>query len=314
MLSKVAIIVFVLPLNRFTDLATEPIYSISEWETVPTSFDGAHRSSVTADLFCEKCGKEKTFSGSAYSREELIAEYQLESDTLNRMPSMPFYDYDDGTDTVEEMIVEGALSVGDATIVQLKCLTCGSLVYICYAIEFNQEQSRRKNVFDEQNKEPDKFRVHKIGEYPNQEATRLRSLGKYMIRFPKEYQMLTQAERAYRSSLGIGAIVYIRKAYETLLHGVLDEHSIVHPKTFRQLLSSADDVAHIVPDALNNKAYGLFGELSDIVHGNTEDEWGLEKFENLRDVFTLILDNILEKERQEELASKIKTDTHSHKP
>lgn len=299
---------YFLPLAEFIDLAAKPIFTGSDWEVVPTSFDDAHRPNVTADLFCGECEKEKTFLGKAYSRTDLGIKYQQENNAFGGNQYMPFFEDDSETDTVEEMIDECVLPVGDTVTVQLKCPTCGSPVYVCYVIEYNKKQDRIRNVFEDAVEGPDEYRVTKIGEHPNQEATRLHNLQKYKIRFPEEYQLLAQAERAYRNSLGAGAMVYVRKAYETLLFRVLDERSIDRPNTFKQLLRCADDAAHIVPAALSDKAYGLFGEISDIVHGDTNDEWGLSKFENLRDVFTHILSHILEKEHQEELASKIKSD------
>lgn len=297
-----------LPLEKLSILATKPIFTCTEWEVIPTSCDSANRLGVSADLFCDKCEKGKTFTGKAYSRIELGWKYQQENNTFNRNQYAPFLENDIENETVEEMIDECVLSVGDAVTVELKCPTCGSLVYICYAIEFDGDQNRVRNIFDEANKEPDKYRVHKIGEYPNQEPTRFAHLVKYKDEFSREYAFLLKAEKAYYLQLGSGSIIYLRKAYESLLYGVLDEFGIERPKQFKEALRKADEAAKIVPAELTDRAYGLFGEMSDISHGEVADEVGLKKYELLRDVLGIILDNILEKRKRADLVKRIKYD------
>jgi hypothetical protein len=297
-----------LPLEEFNELATKPIFTCTEWKLVPESYDTSLRPVVTADLLCRGCQKEKTFSGKAYSRMDLGMKYQQEAHSSHMYPGMPFFDDNSETETMDKMIDECVLPVGNTVTVQLKCPACNSLVYVCYAVEFNRKQGGIRNVFDEANREPDKYRVQKIGEYPSQETSRLQTLSKYKKDFPNEYDFLINAERAFYADLGAGAIIYLRKAYETLIYNLIDDMGINRPLQFRQALEIADNAASFIPVKLKDRAYGLFGEMSDAVHGEADDLFGFNQYELLRDVFKMILDNLLEERKQDALAARIKTD------
>jgi predicted RNA-binding Zn-ribbon protein involved in translation (DUF1610 family) len=289
-----------------SELATKPIFTSTDWIKPENSDYNRTKRSVTADLLCPKCGKEKTFAGKAHSRNDLRMVFQQEAQNVaSRFTPAALFDSDSNDeDSVVEAIEDALLEVEDTITAQLTCPTCGELVYICYLVEehvhFNTQQLYN---------EIEEYRVQKIGEYPNQEASRLLVLSKYAQCFPAEYDSLSQAERAYNASLGTGAIVYIRKAYETLLCGIIDKANIQRPTNFRDTLRKANETEHIVPAVLTDKAYGLFGELSDIVHGDTDDSIGMERYKDFRDVFLLILDNIMEQERMAEVAVSIRTDS-----
>jgi hypothetical protein len=231
-----------------------------------------------------------------------------ENNSFNNNYYQPFIDQKDDDETIEDMIDERALAVDDSIIVQLKCPSCGNFVYVCYYIEYNHDMNRARDLSDMSGKDPDKYRVHKIGEYPNQDINRFNPIQKYSTDFPKEYKLMILAEKAFSIGLGSGSIIYLRKAYESLLYGILDENNISRPTQFRQALEKADEVTHIVPLELKDRAYGLFGEMSDLIHGEAEDEQCLEKYELLRDVFKFLLDEIVEKKRKASLIERIKLD------
>jgi hypothetical protein len=286
------------PINDLSSLSTKPIFACTDWSIIWDSNDFPHRPNVTADLLCYKCNKIKTFMGKAYSRYDLGCKYMIENNSLNENSYQPFISHNEDDETLEDMIDERALAVDDSIIAQLRCPTCGSSVYICYYIEYN-------NKFEQ---DSDMYRVHKIGEYPNQDINRFNPIQKYSTDFPNEYKLMISAEKAFSIGLGSGSIIYLRKAYESLLYGILDENNISRPTQFRQALEKADEVAHIVPLELKDRAYGLFGEMSDLIHGEAEDEQCLEKYELLRDVFRLLLDEIVEKKRKATLIERIKLD------
>lgn len=293
-------------LDKMGKLALKPIFERSDWLMSSTSHN-IFDSSVNVDLLCPKCNKTKTFIGKAYSKNDLGSLYQVELQKANSGYGMPFFNMDDGPDeSVDQLIDNCILEVEDAITIQLKCPTCGSKVYFCFAVESeacdNVEIGRKRYTSY-------KYRLEKIGEYPNQESSRLQNISKYISDFPSEHNCLVKAERAYYSGLGSGAIIYLRKAYEVMLYSVLDDNNVPHPNQFRQALEMVDKAANIVPAELKDRAYGLFGEMSDIIHGEMEDSVGLDKYELLRDVFKMLLDNILEKRKQAELAKKIKLDS-----
>lgn len=297
---------YILPLQVFTELATKPIFASSGW-IVPPSF-GDEVKNVTADLFCAKCGKEKTFLGKAYSRNDLSMQYQRDNTPKYAgFGTSPFdFGYNDNETSVDEMIAEIVLPVDDAITVQLSCPSCKSKVYLCFHIE-------TKSHFDKKTMAThiDEICITKIGEYPNQETSRLQSLSKYQACFPREHGFMVKAEQAFYADLGAGAVVYLRKAYEVLIYEILNDMEITRPSQFRQALEAVDKAANIIPIELKDRAYGLFGEMSDAVHGETEDLFGFSKYEPLRDVFKMILNNIMTKREQEALAASIKLDSQA---
>ena len=308
MMNKLALID--LPLTVFSDLATKPLFSNSGWISPPER--NYPNKKVSADFLCQNCEKEKTFSGDAYSYNDLSIEYQQQlqmSSPYMGVPHMPNNGHNNKS--ISELLKDIALPAGDTVTIKLTCPTCERTVYICYAIEIECFPIEIISGFSGNTRQElgSKICVIKIGEYPNQEESRLFVLDKYKDMFIKEHKFLVLAERAYYSQLGAGSVIYIRKAYESLLYDILDKNSIPRPRTFSELLKTADGKANIVPTILKDKAYGLFGELSDIVHGDCDDDIGMTKYKDLRDVFCVILDNLLEQSRLESIAKNLKVDS-----
>jgi hypothetical protein len=280
-------------------LASKPILTSSNWFR-QSNFDKAQ---IPADLYCPTCAQMKTFVGKSYSNEEAI--YYFEQSLNQRMTQRHWYN-EDLKEFIKNLFNEMRFSYDNIAITKLTCPVCGHKIYQTFAIE-PQPQSIEKAT---QPGGESLYRVVKIGEYPNQEQSRLILLNKYFVRFSAEHALLVKAHKACQIGLGAGAMVYLRRAYESLLFAILDANGVEHPRTFKDTLKTADEIAQIVPEVLKDKAYGLFGEISDVVHGGTDDNVGLEKYEDLRDVFLLILDHILEKERVTAIANKIRLDNN----
>ncbi len=123
-------------------------------------------------------------------------------------------------------------------------------------------------------------------------------------------KLLEKAEQAYWCGFGAGAIVYLRKIYETVLIEIADRESIEYgkhdngsPGNFSKLLKMVDEKYKIVPTEFEDKRYRLFEELSGVVHGAYNDEEEMKKFEPLKRLVIGILDNVQNKsELQEALA------------
>ena len=115
--------------------------------------------------------------------------------------------------------------------------------------------------------------------------------------------LLEKAEYAYKSGLGAGSIVYLRKVFENVTVkaaidiGITTKGSNGKPIPFRNLLESVDKKCNIVPKEFSENGYKLFGELSDVVHGEYDEQLGVEKYPLLKRLVVGILDNI--KNRQE---------------
>lgn len=142
-----------------------------------------------------------------------------------------------------------------------------------------------------------RVRVLKRSEKLSQQA----SLGP--LKFGDYSILLDKAETAYREGLGAGAIVYLRKAYEKItidtarLAGIqFDAYPDGNPKNFKKLLEEVDRQCSIVPEEFSEDCYTLFRELSNVVHGDCDEDLGLRKFEPLYRLVSGILENVKNKD------------------
>lgn len=113
--------------------------------------------------------------------------------------------------------------------------------------------------------------------------------------------LLDKAEKAYREDLGAGAVVYLKKIYESITIqaarsvGIEITNKDGYQRPFKKILTEVDQRCHIIPSEFSNNGYKLFGELSDIVHGEYDEELGLKKFEPLHRLVIGILENVRNK-------------------
>ena len=114
--------------------------------------------------------------------------------------------------------------------------------------------------------------------------------------------LLSKAELAYREELGAGSIVYLRKIFEKITVQTANAVSIQvlkpngRQRPFKELLEEVDKQCHIVPPEFSANGYRLFGELSDVVHGDFDEQLGLTKFEPLYRLVIGILENVRNRE------------------
>ncbi len=110
--------------------------------------------------------------------------------------------------------------------------------------------------------------------------------------------LLDKADRAYGEGLGAGAMVYLRKLLEQVAVGAATAAGIElktskgKRKNFKDLLKEIDQCNKIVPDEFSDDGYKLFGELSNVVHANSDEQQALQKYKLLRRLVVGILDNI----------------------
>lgn len=112
-------------------------------------------------------------------------------------------------------------------------------------------------------------------------------------------ELLEKAQRAHREQLGAGAIVYLRKVFEKITVQTADATGIAYhkyeggnPKNFSDLLKKVDERCSIIPREFSANGYTLFRELSNIVHGEYNEELALLKYESLHRLIIGILDNV----------------------
>jgi hypothetical protein len=110
--------------------------------------------------------------------------------------------------------------------------------------------------------------------------------------------LLERAQLAYEEQLGAGAMVYLRKIFEALTKQVATVAAIStienngHRKSFRKLLKEVDEKHHIIPAAFSSDGYKLFSELSEIVHGDSNEEVALQKYRPCRSLVIGVIQNV----------------------
>lgn len=165
----------------------------------------------------------------------------------------------------------------------LTCTVCGNSIPIWFLIECK----------DDITGQAPKVRILKKSEENIQiEETNNEYYNKYI-------ELLNKAELAFNENLGAGAIVYLRKAFEKVTMDSAeavkieyDKYKNGNPKNFQQLLEKVDKKCSIIPREFTANGYKLFRELSDIVHGDNNEEDGIDKFEPLYRLVVGIIENI----------------------
>lgn len=110
--------------------------------------------------------------------------------------------------------------------------------------------------------------------------------------------LLEKAQRAYRDELGAGSLVYLRKILERItiqtaeVAGIPTRYPNSRRKPFKRLLEEVDAQKSIIPKEFSSNGYRLFGELSDVVHGEYDEKLGLQKYEALQRLVIGILQNV----------------------
>ncbi len=117
-------------------------------------------------------------------------------------------------------------------------------------------------------------------------------------RFEGFKEMLNKARLAYAEDLGAGSVIYLRKILEhiTFQTAEIAEISTTRPngsrKPFRTLLEDVDDAKSIVPEEFSDNGYQLFGELSEVIHGNSDEQLALRKYPALRRLVIGVIEKV----------------------
>lgn len=190
-------------------------------------------------------------------------------------------------DRLHALIINENLISVDAS---LQCPVCKTEIQVWFLLDV-------KDMFTE---EP-KVKILKRTEKLSKNASELRenSFGIYT-------DLLEKAMRASREGFGAGAIIYLRKVFERVTSEVAKASNISTTyvngngkekrKTFKELLTEVDTKCAIVPIEFSNNRYKLFGKLSDVVHGEYDEEIALEKFSAFYRLVTGIIENVKSKE------------------
>lgn len=172
----------------------------------------------------------------------------------------------------------------------LQCPICKTEIQVWFLLEV-------KDMFTEEPKVKILKRTEKLSK--NVSELRENSFGIYT-------DLLEKAMRASREGFGAGAIIYLRKVFEQVTNEIAKASGITttfvnkknkkQRKTFKELLTEVDEKCAIIPVEFSNNGYKLFGKLSDVVHGEYDEEIALEKFSAFYRLVTGIIENIKSKE------------------
>ena len=103
-------------------------------------------------------------------------------------------------------------------------------------------------------------------------------------KYGKYSDALLKAEIAFREGLGAGAVVYLRKIFENITYEVANENGVNilnangRRVTFKDILDRVCEQVDFIPQEFSEEGYKLFGELSDVVHGEFEEGEALTKY------------------------------------
>lgn len=167
----------------------------------------------------------------------------------------------------------------------LECPRCGASVQTWFLVECRDED-------DIHNPYP-RVRIIKRGErFSEQVSLNTEDYGDFT-------EALEKAKRAARERFGAGSIVYLRKVFERIIVQAAEaadppietRKANGNLKPFIQILEPVKERCNIIPDEFAEDGYRLFGELSDVVHGEYDEEEALMKF----DAFFRLVTGVLEK-------------------
>lgn len=103
-------------------------------------------------------------------------------------------------------------------------------------------------------------------------------------------ELLSRAQQAYEAGLGAGAMVYLRKIFELITYEVAEIQGIAvvgengWRRSFRKVLKEVDEARQIIPPRYRSNGYTLFSELSEVIHGDSDEADALLKFEPCREL------------------------------
>lgn len=126
-------------------------------------------------------------------------------------------------------------------------------------------------------------------------------------------EWLAKAEIAHKERLGAGAVIYLRSILEqiTIEVGKNAGADIYTPKgrtkPFNQVLQAVDEKCAIIPVIYSDNGYKLFQKLSEIAHGNSDEDTALREYEHLRRLVVGVMENVRKKEEEIKSNAEIKT-------
>ena len=97
--------------------------------------------------------------------------------------------------------------------------------------------------------------------------------------------LVRRAQLAYEAKLGAGAMIYLRKIFESITIEVAEIANIAitmhngRRRPFKDVLQEVNHQRNIIPQRYARDGYRLFSELSEVIHGDSDENEALDKFE-----------------------------------
>lgn len=184
--------------------------------------------------------------------------------------------------------IDCQLKCTDFDVENLKCKNCNPYVQAWFLVEADDIFSNNPNI----NVIKQNFRLSENIKMP--------------IEIKDKYtHWLAKAEIAYNERLGAGAAIYLRSVFEVLVNEIGTENEIKKTfrnkwnkeqyKNFEQYLESVDKVCEIIPEQYRENGYALFRKLSNIAHGNCEEDIAIKEYKALRLLVIGIVENVKKK-------------------
>ena len=111
-------------------------------------------------------------------------------------------------------------------------------------------------------------------------------------------ELFERAQIAFEDHLGAGAMIYLRQIFELTTDqvaravGIATKQANGRRKTFKELLEEVDKSSNIIPLEFSANGYKLFSELSEVIHGDSDEADALTKFEPCRELVFGIVANV----------------------
>ena len=125
-------------------------------------------------------------------------------------------------------------------------------------------------------------------------------------------EWLAKAEIAHKERLGAGSVIYLRSILEQITIKVGNDAGvdIYQPngrtKPFNQVLQAVDAQCSLIPTIYSDNGYKLFQKLSEIAHGNSDEETALKEYEPLRRLVVGVIENVRKNEEEIKRNAEIK--------
>lgn len=116
-------------------------------------------------------------------------------------------------------------------------------------------------------------------------------------RFGGLTDMLNKAQLAYAENLGAGSLVYLRKILESVTFAtakIVDVETRKpnnHRRPFKEVLEAVDQKQKIIPREFSQNGYKLFEELSNVIHGDSDEQLALKKYPALKCLVVGVVEN-----------------------